>query len=138
MGLIRSDDLNEDLEDKTISKEGNYDLRVIKGEYKPTKAGDNHMVVATLAVDGAEGEGLSPFSHYMVVPSEDGTGEYDKMRKRDLKRFLVAFGVDYSNGWDPEEDATQLQGQTANVLVKLEKGEDGNFYPRLKLPKVES
>lgn len=136
MPLIRADEFNNDLEDKSITKEGNYDLRIVKSEYKPTKAGDNHMVVVTLAVDGAEGEGLTPFNHYMVTPSDDMSGEYDKMRLRDLKRFLAAFGVDFKNGWDPEEDATHLKGQTGNVLVKLEKGDDDNLYPRLRLAKL--
>lgn len=135
MPLIRAEEFNEDLEDKTVSKEGEYELRILKGEYKATKAGDNNMVIATLAVDGPDGEGLAPFNHYMVVPNG---GEYDRMRKRDLKRFLAVFGVDFANGWDPEEDAAHLAGQTGKCMIKLEKGDDGNLYPRLRLPKLES
>jgi hypothetical protein len=135
MPLIRDDENYADLEDKTISKEGEYPLRIIKGEYKATKAGDNHMIVATLSVEGEEGEGVAPFQHYMTVPSADGKGQYDRMRKRDLVRFLVKFGVD-PKAFDPEEDAPQLAGLTATVLVKLEKGDDDEFYPRLRLPRI--
>lgn len=134
MPLIDAATLGEDLEDKA-APEGEYELRVVKSEYKETKSGENHMIALALKVEGAEGEGVSLVNHYIVMPKDGDPSGTTRMRLRDLKRFLVAFGWDISKGFDPETEADQLNGLTGKARLAQEEYE-GNISNKLRLPKA--
>lgn len=135
MPLIRADEIGEDLEDRAV-KEGKYDVRIVKAEYKATKSGEDHMIVAVCAVQGPEGEGAQPITHYLTEPKDDDEGRIKRMRLRDLKRFLTVFGVPFDRGFDMSEQASDLVGATANLLVVQETYE-GNVQNRLRLPRID-
>lgn len=132
MPLIRLDD---DVEDRIIA-EGQYELRVAKADYKETKKGDNHMLALMLTVEGSDGDGASPINHFILTPNDEDEPRVARMRLRDLKRFLVAFGVSLKDGFDPEEQVSELVGLVGKVRVVQEEGDDGNMYNRIRLPKV--
>lgn len=133
--LIRADDLGQDLEDKA-AKEGRYDLRIVKSEYKPTKNGENKMIAAMIAIDGADGEGVLPFNHYLLEPNGDDVG-VDRRRLRDIKRFLTMFGVPFDNGFDMEEQASELVGCTAQNAMVTTEDYEGTTQNRLRLPRLD-
>lgn len=135
MPLIRADEIGEDLEDHAV-KEGQYEVRIVKSEYKITKSQEDHMIVVTLAIQGQDGEGASPISHYLTEPKDDDEPRIKRMRLRDLKRFLTVFGVPFDKGFDMEEQARDLVGCTAKLLVTQEKYE-GNVQNRLRLPRID-
>lgn len=130
--LIR---LTDDVEDKLVP-EGQYELRVAKAEYGPTKKGDHNMISLMLVVEGSDGDGALPINHYILVPGDNDEPRVARMRLRDLKRFLVAFGYPIGDGFDPEEHTNDLSGLTGKVRVIQEEGQDSNMYNRIRLPKV--
>lgn len=134
MPLINAEALGEDLEDHA-APEGEYEMRVVKSEYKETKSGENHMLALALRVEGPEGEGISLVNHYIVMPKDGDAAATTRMRMRDLKRFLVAFGVDIHAGFDPETQAETLVGATGKVRLVQEEYE-GNISNKLRLPKA--
>lgn len=134
MPLINASDLGEDLEDKAVP-EGEYELRVVKAEYKETKSGENHMIALAARVEGQDGEGISLVNHYIVMPKDGDVAATTRMRMRDLKRFLVAFGVDTKDGFDPETQTEELVGLTGKVRLVQEEYE-GNVSNKIRLPKV--
>lgn len=135
MPLIRASDMGEDLEDHAV-KEGKYDVKIVKAEYKATKSGEDHMIVAVCAIQGPEGEGAQPITHYLTEPKDDDENRIKRMRLRDLKRFLTAFGVPFDNGFDMQEQVSDLIGCEANLLVVQETYE-GNVQNRLRLPRLD-
>ena len=137
MPLIRAEALGEDYEDKP-PKDGEYEFRVMKAEYKPTKKGDRNLIAVMLRVEGTEGDGLTPVNENLTIPNNDEENPATtRMMMRTLTRFLAAFGYPTDKDFDPESDAQSLVGLTGKARVKNMEGEDGNFYPRLQLPKVE-
>lgn len=134
MPLIDANTLGEDLEDKA-APEGEYELRVVKSEYKPTKSGENNMIALALRVEGADGDGVALVNHYLVTPKDGDQASTTRMRLRELKRFLVSFGWDLSKGFDPESEAENLTGLTGKVKLVQEEYE-GNISNKLRLPKV--
>lgn len=134
MPLIRAEDLGADVEDRA-AKEGRYDLRILKSEYKTTKSGNDHMLAVLIGIDGEDG--VMPFSHYLTEPKESDEQRIKRMRIRDLKRFLTMFGVPFDQGFDMEEQAGDLVGCTAsNAMVTVEEY-DGGTTNRLKLPRID-
>ena len=133
--LIKVDDLNTDLEDKAAPR-GKYDLRVLKSEYKETKAGGDFMLKLMLRVEGEEGAGTKPVNLMLMDPSYGKDGAAQRMRLRDFKRFAVAFGVDISNGFDMQEQASELEGLTASGITLTEEEYEGEINNRVQLPRV--
>lgn len=139
MSIIKAEDLGQDYEDKP-PKDGKYALKVVKSEHKATKKGDHNMIALALKVDGPEGDGLSLINHYLTVPNDDDDNNKKRMGMRNIVRFLKCFGWTDSTGslkdFDPEENAKDLEGATGSCEVRNEKGDDGEEYPRLRLPKA--
>lgn len=135
MPLIRVDDLNADLEDKAAPR-GQYDLRIIKSEYKETKKGGDFMLALLLRIEGEAGEGTKPINLMLMDPSHADDGAKTRMRLRDFKRFAVAFGVDISNGFDMETQAEELNGLTASKITLTEEIYEGETNNRVQLPRV--
>lgn len=132
MPLIRLDDMAEDLEDKAV-KRGKYDLVIAKAEYKETKKGGDFMLALMLKIEGEEGIGAKPVNLMLMDPSKTDDAAIQRMRKRDLKRFMVAFGID---GLDMETQAEELQGLTAKGITLTEETYEGEVNNRVQLPKV--
>lgn len=134
MPLITPGELDEDLEDKPV-KEGEYELRVAKADFKPTKSGEDHMIVLMFTVEGDEGVGASPITHYLTMPKAGDASNVRRMRLRDLKRMLTALGVPFENGFD-ESDVPTLVGQTGKFKV-IQEDYEGTPQNRIRLPRVD-
>ena len=135
MPLIDADALGEDYEDK-VAPEGKYDVRIQKADYKQTKKGDRDMIAAMLTIDGAEGDGVSPFNEFLLIPSEHEEPKTKRLFMQRLTRFLQIFGVPTNDGFDPEQAPSVFPGLTAKCDVVQEEGDDGVVRNRLKLPRI--
>lgn len=124
-------------EDKPLP-EGEYELTIKSAEPKTSKKGKN-MIQVLLVTTDPEYRNASPINHYIMLPEKDD--EYRDMHLRNMKRFLVAFGVAFEdNGFDTDD----LIGQTATVGVGLQAMKDrdtgeatGQEMNTLKLPRVK-
>lgn len=133
--LIRPDDFEQDLEDKPV-KEGMYELQIADAEYIPTKKGDNHMLHVTFKIQGDAGSAAPLVHHYFLMWGDNDEDRVKRFRLRDLKRFLVTFGVSAKDGFDPEEQASELVGLEGKCRVVVEDYE-GSPSNKLRLPKVD-
>lgn len=135
MPLIKVDDLNQDLEDRAAPR-GKYDLRVLKSEYKETKAGGDFMLVVMTRIEGEEGVGTKPVTIRLMDPSTTDEPAKQRMRLRDFKRFAVAFGLDISQGFDMETQAEQVTGLTASGITLTEREYEGEISNEVQLPRI--
>lgn len=122
--------ISESLDDVTEAKparEGEYDLRIIKAEEKPSKLGKIMAEVIIAFDDQVE---APPIRHYMVKWNSDTPADQIRMRKLEFKRFFACFHI------NPESEVEDWVGATGRSLVTQEEGEDGNMYNRLKLPRL--
>lgn len=117
--------------------EGRYKLRVkeFDAEWKSKKGGEGRKAVVEIVSgeDGSEIKGVAaPIILYLMKP--DG-GDYDDMRRRDLKRFLTMFSVPFdAKGFDSDD----VVGSEAVGLITTEDNEEYGPQNRLTLPKVEA
>lgn len=135
MPIISADELGADYEDKA-APEGTYEVRIQKADYKPTKKGDRNMVAVMLTIDGSEGDGVTPFNEFLILPSNNEEPKTKRLFMQRLVRFLQMFGVPANDGFDPEDAPQILPGLTAKCPVVQEEGDDGVIRNRLKLPRV--
>lgn len=141
MALIRAADMGQDYEDRPV-KDGEYELRIAKAEFKRNKDDTRDLIAMMLTVEGAEGEGASPINHWLSAPNDDDEPRTHRMIMRNLVRFLAAFGISLNNDVDFEQLAGELQGQTGKVRVVQEEAQDsegnktGEFRNVLRLPKI--
>lgn len=118
--------------------EGMYDLRIRNKELKQSRGGDDKpqrpMIECIIEVEG-EGD-CEPIWHYLVFPIDEDWEQREETAKillRNARAFLRAFGVEETEDGFYDDD---LDGATARLPVKLEKGGDGVERPRLVLPRV--
>ncbi len=134
MPIISAAELGSDeFEDKTIG-EGLYDVRIAKAEKKRTKKDDRDMVTCMLVIDGDQGDGISPFNEFLLIPNDTEEVKTKRMFMQRLIRFCKVFGV--TGDFDPDDAASTLTGLTARVPVIEEEGDEGVVRNRLKLPRV--
>jgi hypothetical protein len=142
MALIRADELGQDYEDHPVA-DGQYELRIAKADFKRNKKDTGNLIALMLTIEGAEGEGASPINHYLSEPNDEDKPAGRRFKMRELKRFAKAFGIDISNGFDFENDAQALVGQTGKVRLVQEEGQDadgnktGEMRNVMRLPKID-
>lgn len=138
----------DDVQEEKPVPEGAYDLRIVnvattdkegnpmlsKGEDgKPKRS----MIRCDIRIEDENYPDARLINHFLVFPVESDEDQTRKLMLRGIKRFLSAFGVEWtSQGFDPEE----LEGQTAsNILVKLVANprEAGSFQNELQLPRLD-
>lgn len=141
--LIRADMLDDDLEDKVVP-EGDYELRIAKAAYGPTKktqSGEDveghNAISLMLVVEGTEGEGAAPVNHTLMIPNDADDGRKKRMYLRDLKRFLVVFGIPADSVNDLENTVTDWAGMTGKVHL-IQEEYQGNPQNRVRLPRLAS
>ena len=130
MPLIKVD--LDDVNELDPAPEGEYDLRIIKAEDTESKKG-NYMTAIVIQIEGTE-KPCAPIRHWLTYPNEETPEDQRAMRLIDIKRFLTAFGFKYEYKGFTSED---LVGATAHCLIIQEKGDDGNVYNRLRLPRLK-
>lgn len=135
MPLIQANELQDDLEDKPV-KEGSYELRVAKADYKKTKSGEDDMIALMFTVEGSDGDGATPMNHYLTMPKDTDEPRVRKMRMRDLKRMLTVLGVPFDGGFDPETQTQELVGQTGTFKV-IQEDYEGTPQNRIRLPRLD-
>jgi hypothetical protein len=121
--------LEDDLESKPVP-EGEYNLTIVKAEDVISKAGNpgcNFMV----SIDVEEGE-ATPIFYWMNLPY-DGC-EYNAGFTRDVKRFLILFGIPHeANGFEVEDAV----GATATCFLKTEHSDQYGEQNVIVLPRVD-
>ena len=120
-------------EEQRVAPAGEYSLVIRKVESKKTKKGADMDV---LLVAFADEPNFMPFSHFLVVPSEDSP--YIDMQVRDIRRLCHVFDVPYTEeGYDPD-DFVGAEG-TCNVEVEVyeAEGKEPRENNRLVLPRVK-
>ncbi len=117
-----------DVREQEPAPEGEYDLRIVRAQEKEAKSG-REMVQVILAFD--DGTDAAAFSHFLMKWTDDDDEEQVLNRKREIKRFCAAFGIDTS--FEVEE----LAGLTAKQIhVIQEEGDDNIVRNKIRLPRL--
>lgn len=113
-------------EDELVPK-GKYDLEVTSAKFGPSKSSGKPMISLVIIVTNPPDNVplAAPIFHYLSIPitadvvaeSETQIEEDDDAtmtrKARDLRRFMVAFGVQYEDGGFEVED---MEGATAQGI----------------------
>ena len=117
--------------------EGEYALRIVKFKDTRSKKG-NPMTIVLIRVEDGSIENPELIRHYLTYPDNTIPAEQQRLRRTDIKRFLVCFGVPHDDaGESAGFDKQDLIGATRRCMVIQENGDDGNIYNRLKLPPLK-
>lgn len=121
---------------------GSYELQIVKAENTVTGENSKHpgtpMIKFSLGFTDLDLDAPG-FNHYMVFPYE-GQTDYLSLTLLGIKRFLVHFGIAYSNeGLDPEAIAFESIGHSATCSVVLgTPNANGDVFNQLGyLPKLK-
>lgn len=124
-----------DVPEEKIAPEGNYDLRIVNKEQRPSKTSGRPMITCFVRIEGGD---YAPMMHWLVLPTkEDWDNDKAKAERmvRGVRRFLEVFGLKWSpKGFDPED----LDGAAGRCLVTIEKDDEGNEHNRLRLPRAKN
>ena len=134
----------EDAPEETLPPEGEYDLRIVGKEERPTKGSSEpykpvrRMIVVSMRIEAAED--YQGVQHFLVFPNKDEWDRDDedaynkaKMMLRNIRRFLRVFGINETD-FNPDD----LDGATGRGTIRHEYNEnDGENYPRLRLPRAK-
>lgn len=131
-----------DVKESVAAPKGSYELQITGAVNKVTGENSKHpgtaMIQFTLGFTDTDIQS-SPFSHFMVFPY-DGQVEYRNLTELGIKRFLVHFGIPFSEeGIDTEAVAFEAMGKVAvcNVDVTEPNADTGEVYNKLGyLPKL--
>lgn len=105
---------------------GTYDLTIAEAEYRDEK----HDIRVSIGID--DHLDAPNITHFISLPKEEDDDRKAAFKSLMLKRFLVAFNIDFS---DDEIDTDAFAGAQANLEVGLsEPNEQGNVYNRIRLP----
>lgn len=118
-----------DVREPKAADEGEYDLRIVKADGKPSKKGQP-MCTVMIIIDNP-GVDAPPFYEYLMGWNDDTPEDQIRMRKLTIKRFCVAFDV------QEDFDVSDLPGRTARANVKQEVGDDQVVRNRLVLPRIK-
>ena len=126
MGIINAD-FDKDYEDRPV-EEGRYEVR-ISGYKEKVSRNDEPQVMVMLEVIG-EPEAATIF-HYLTFPGKKTDDDKAAVFMRMNKRFIAAFDIDTSEGFNPED----LPGLTAECDIKQD-GYEGQVKNVLQLPRA--
>lgn len=125
-----------DAKESKIAPEGRYPLRVIKVDEKKTgqkskNPGELYYGVM-IANESPEGN-YSPVFWNCMLPGPNQEENVQRMRKLDIQRFLRQFNIPGdADGFDTDD----LPGATADCLLTVSEGENGDPRNELKLDRL--
>lgn len=111
MGILSDLDLNN-VPDLEAVAEGEYELRIMDAGDHVSKTSGQNMIRLVLEIQGEPN--AETVYHYLTLPQPDDDEKRANAKKRRLKEFCAAFGIDQNS------DYADWIGLTAWTLVGTE------------------